>query len=214
MNHPGALQREELERRRAAPMIVAMLLGMFVLAAVTQVSARVSTGPGDSTARNPSGRLLVLTGIIAYTDPRQGFAIIGSSVEDTYVARPGEHLPDGASIREIYPEHVVLEYGGRLETVGIHGRGEPAEKADLAGVTAGDATLSQAPRLTDEPRIDPRPIEPPASETTVNDRRSHDMQPTDAPQKQAQPEAPLPSALDPANELSDYRRQRAADREK
>lgn len=165
-------------------------------------------------ARNSSGRLLVLTGIIAYTDPRQGFAIIGSSVEDTHVARPGDHLPDGASVREIYPQHVVLEYGGRLETVGILGRGEPAERTDLAGATAGDATLSQAPRLTDEPRLDPRPIEPPASETTGNDRRSADMQPTDAPQKQAQPEAPLPSALDPANEISDYRRQRAADREK
>lgn len=214
MNHSGALQREDLELRRAAPLVVSMLLGMLVLAGATQVCARASTGPGESMTRNPSGRLVVVTGIIAYTDPRQGFAIIGSSVEDTYVARPGDHLPDGASIREVYPEHVVLEYGGRLETVGIHGRGEPAVKADLARAIPGDATPSQAPRLTDEPRIDPRPIEPPVSETTANDRRSYDIQPTDAPQKQAQPEAPLPSALDPANELSDYRRQRAADRDK
>jgi len=74
-------------------------------------------------------RLLVLTGIIAYTDPSQGFAIIGSSVENTYLVRPGELLPDGSSIREIYPGHVVLEYGGRLETVGLYQRGKPAGAA-------------------------------------------------------------------------------------
>jgi len=74
-------------------------------------------------------RLLVLTGIIAYTDPSQGFAIIGSSVENTYLVRPGELLPDGSSIREIYPSHVVLEYGGRLEKVGMYRRGKPADAA-------------------------------------------------------------------------------------
>ncbi len=74
----------------------------------------------------PRERLRVLTGIIAYTDPSQGFAIIGSSVENTYLARPGDLLPDGSLIREIYPSHVVLEFGGRLETVGMYKRGEPA----------------------------------------------------------------------------------------
>jgi hypothetical protein len=74
-----------------------------------------------------SERLRVLTGTIAYTDPSQGFAIIGSSVENTYLARPGELLPDGSSIREIYPSHVVLEYGGRVETVGMYQRGKPTD---------------------------------------------------------------------------------------
>ena len=218
-------------------MIISALLGMWILAAVTQVYGRVSE-PGDATTRNQTGRLRVLTGIIAYTDPRQGFVIIGSSVEDTHLARPGEHLPDGASIREIYPRHVVLEYGGRLETVGIYGRGEPtaadqvqipslpqpwSDKVDIEAATAGDALLSQAPRLTDEarnltdeprslsdePHSDPRLSDTPASETTGSERPSYDAQSTDAPQIQAEPQAPLPSAPDPADELSNGRRQRA-----
>jgi len=113
-------------------MIVAALLGMVILSDGAQVAGRVSAAPGAApqTTRQLEnhelpGRLLVLTGTIAYTDPRQGFAIIGSSVENTHLARPGEQLPDGSSIREIYPQHVVLEYGGRLETVGLHERGEP-----------------------------------------------------------------------------------------
>jgi type II secretion system (T2SS) protein C len=212
-------------------MIISLLLGTVILTDVTQVAARISAGPGGSIPRDPaasapmsSGRLLVLTGTIAYTDPRQGFAIIGSSVDDTHLARPGDPLPDGSSIREIYPKHVVLEYGGRLEIVGLHGRGELAgaaqiqtpalpqpvglEQVDLKGVTVGDAILSQALRPTDELRIDPLPSDTRASETTGNERRSYHAQSTDAPQ------SPLPSAQDPADELSDDRRQRGASRGK
>lgn len=183
----------------------------------------------------PPGRSLVLTGIIAFTDPRQGFAIIGSSVQDTYLARPGEQLPDGSLIREIHPNHVVLEYGGRLETVGIYERGEHAgavyvqippplpppplpqqarwEEAELKAATGGDGIPSQAPRPTDEPASDPRP-DTRASETAGNERRSFDTQSSDSPQKEAQPQAPAPSAQDPADELGDDRRQRAESRRK
>jgi hypothetical protein len=161
------------------------------------------------------GRLLVLTGIIAYTDPRQGFAIIGSSVNNTYLARPGQQLPDGSSLREIYPKHVVLEYGGRLETVGMYERGEPSGTA-YAQIPPPpqQAIPSQAPRPTDEPPSDRRPGDTRASETTSNERRYYDTQSTDAPQEQAQPEVPLPAAQDPADELSDDRRQRASSRRK
>jgi type II secretory pathway component PulC len=197
-----------MNRRRAAPTIVSALLGMVILTEVTQVAGRVSVEPGAAPQMTqqlenhpPPGRLRVLTGIIAYTDPRQGFVIIGSSVEDTHLARPGDHLPDGSSIREIYPQHVVLEYGGRLETLGIHERGEPA-------------WVAQAPRPTDEPRSDLRPVDIRAGGMTVDERRSYDPQSTNARQEQAEPEAPSPFALDPADEPSNGRRQRAASRVK
>jgi len=192
--------------RRAAPTIVSALLGMVILTDVTEVAGRVGAEPGaapqmtrQSENHQPPGRLLVLTGIIAYTDPRQGFVIIGSSVEDTHLARPGDQLPDGSSIREIHPQHVVLEYGGRLETVRMHERGEPA-------------WVALAPRPTDEPRSDPRPVDTRASGTTVDERRSYEPQSTDARQEQARPEAPSPFALDPADEPSNDRRQRAGSR--
>jgi hypothetical protein len=135
-------------------------------------------------------------------------------VENTYLVRPGELLPDGSSIREIYPSHVVLEYGGRLETVGMYKRGEPTEAVDVKGATAGDAMPSQAPRPSDEPPSGPRPSDIRANETTGSEHRSYDTQSTDVLPRQTQPEVPLPSAQDPANELSDDRRQQATSRRK
>lgn len=207
-------------------MIVSALLGALLLTDVTQVCGRGHTnmsGAAPQMARPlendaPSGRSLVLTGIIAYTDPKQGFAIIGGSVQNTYLVRPGEQLPDGSLIREIYAERVVLEYEGRLETVGMYKRGEPAGdayvqtpplpqrmgwgKADPKGVTAGDTIPSQSPRPTDEP---------PGED---NGSRSYDPQTSDALQKRAQPEVPLPSAQDPVDELGDDRRLRSESRRK
>jgi|KBSMisStandDraft_5_1062788.scaffolds.fasta_scaffold28389_2 type II secretory pathway component PulC len=216
----------DLDRRRVAPVIVSAFLGAVILIAATQVFGRAMTsGLTDTSSaaaqmsqplenHEQPERLRVLTGIIAYTDPSQGFAIIGSSVENTYLARPGELLPDGSSIREIYPSHVVLAYGGRLETVGMYQRGKPTgaayvqtppllqqarlEAVDVNAVTAGDAMSRQAPRPGGEPPGDPRPIDTRASEPTGSG--------------QSRPEVPLPSALDPAEELSDDRRQQPTSR--
>lgn len=253
MNLSEVSQQMDLDRKRAAPMIVSALMGTVILTDVTQVFGRSRGEPGawmpgavpqmapPSENRAQPGRSLVLTGIIAYTDPKQGFAIIGSSVRNTYLARPGQQLPDGSLIREIYPKHVVLEYGGRLETVGMHERGESAGTAyvqappplppqprwDPKAIAAVDALANQAPRPTvDEPPSDPRPSNAKPSdphpsdakpgETTSNEHRSSDTQSSDAAQpKQAQPDAPSPSsAQDPADENGDDRLQRAENRRK
>jgi hypothetical protein len=229
IDRSGVLQQVALDRRRFAPMIVSALLGAVILTDATQVSSHV---------RTESSRSLVLTGIIAYTDPRQGFAIIGSSVQHTYLARPGQQLPDGSRILEIHPKHVVLEYGGSLEIVGMYERGQPAgavyaqntplpqqrqrEEAGLIGVTAADTTPSLV-RPTDtlpgHPRpSDTRPNETPADEVRSNDALlPADAPPSDTPPKNAlprwaQPQAPLPAAQDPADEFSEYRRRRAESR--
>ena len=246
MNRTGVLQPVDLDRRRVAPVIVSALLGAVILTDGTQVFGRVRAEavwmPGNQPTGAPGaaakmarplenhaapGRSRVLTGIIAYGDPRQGFAIIGSGAQDTYVARPGDHLPDGSLIREIYPEHVVLEYGGRLETVAMYEHGEAAgtayvqipppplpqqargEETDLARVTAADTIPSPAPRPADEPPSEPRPSDIRPSELAGNEHRSFDTQSSDTLQNQAQPPPPSPSAQDPADELSDDRRQRA-----
>jgi type II secretory pathway component PulC len=96
-------------------------------------------------------RWLVITGIIAYTDPRQGYAIIGTDPQNTYLARPGERLPDGALIREIHPRQVVLEYDGREETVGIYERAEPVEPRQYAQSppSAEDPPLPQLARTVE-----------------------------------------------------------------
>lgn len=195
-------------------MIVPALLGAVILTDATRAFSYVRTESGSS---------LVLTGVIAYTDPRQGFAIIGSSVQNTYLARPGGLLPDGSRIREIHPRHVVLEREGSLEIVQMYERGAPAgaayaqippppqaprwEEAELNVMTAGETIPSEA-RLPDVSPSHPQPIDTRPNETLASQVRSSDAAPSDTFPKQAQPEVPLPTAQDPVDEISDYRRPR------
>jgi Type II secretion system protein C len=177
-----------------------------------------------------TGSSRVLTGTIAYADPTQGFAIIGSSVQNTYLARPGQQLPDGSWIREVHRDHVVLEHEGNRETVGMYERGQPADtlyaqqfppipqqvrldQSDLIALTADEKRPSQA-QPADAPPDNPRPSDTRPNETPAHEARSSEAPPSDALPKQAQPEDPLPAAQDPADEFSDNRRQRAENRRK
>jgi Type II secretion system protein C len=221
------------------------LLGAVILTDVTVVGARIRfpAMPGAAMqpaqqpqTRAPSGPWRVLTGIIAYTDPKQGFAMIGNSVQNTYLARPGDQLPDGSRIHEIRPTHIVLEVGGNLETVGIFEHEQPAgavytaprpippmpqqarwEEMELKQATGVDATPARAARLIEQPpSSDTR-----ASDTPANPARSDDLPKIDPaaldavatggpPPKQAQPQDPLsPTTQDPADDFGDDRRQRA-----
>jgi hypothetical protein len=117
---PDAPQRMAPDRKRVVPMIVPALLGAAIILEATPVFSRIQT----SQPPQPSQRFRVLTGLIAYTDPRQGFAIIGDSVQNTFLVRPGQQLPDGAWIREIHARNVVLEREGSLETLAMHERSE------------------------------------------------------------------------------------------
>ena len=194
---------------------------MDMSGAATQMAPPLQNGaiPGPSR---------VLTGTIAYADPTQGFAIIGSSVQNTYLARPGQQLPDGSWIREVHRDHVVLEHGGTRETVGMYDGGQPADtlyaqqfppipqqvrmdQADLIALTADDKRPTQA-QPTDAPPDKPSETRP--SETPPHEVRLSDAPPSDAQPKQAQPEDPLPAAQDPADEFSDNRRMRAENRKR
>jgi hypothetical protein len=106
-------------------MVVPALLGAAIILEATPVFSRIQT----SQPPQGSQRFRVLTGVIAYTDPKQGFAIIGDSVQNTFLVRPGQQLPDGSYIREIHPRDVVLEHEGSLETLGMH---ESAESPGTA----------------------------------------------------------------------------------
>ena len=220
------------------------LLGAVMLTDVTLVAARIRFPPMPGAAmqpaqqpqnRTPSGPWRVLTGIIAYTDPKQGFAMIGNSVQNTYLARPGDQLPDGSRIREIRPTHIVLEVGGNLETVGIFEHDQPAgavytappplppipqqahwEETELKQATTIEATSARAARLIEQSPGEPRPADAPPTRV-----RPSEMPPIDAasidgsPPQRAEPQSPLsPSTQDPADEFGDDRRQRAEDRKK
>ena len=60
---------------------------------------------------------LVLAGTLAGRDPRHGLAIIGESAQSGRVFAVGAMLPGGVRLHEVYPDRVVLDRDGALETL-------------------------------------------------------------------------------------------------
>ncbi len=60
---------------------------------------------------------LVLAGTLAALDPKQGLAIIGESAQGARVYAVGASLPGGVRLHEVYPDRVVLDRDGSLETL-------------------------------------------------------------------------------------------------
>jgi general secretion pathway protein C len=62
---------------------------------------------------------LVLTGIIAADDPRQGLAIIGENAGAARVKAVGDSLPGGASLHSVYGDRVLVDRNGRIESLAL-----------------------------------------------------------------------------------------------
>ena len=60
---------------------------------------------------------LVLTGIIASTDPKDGLAMIGTSATNTKIYPVGERVPGNARVHAVYPDRVLLERNGAIEAL-------------------------------------------------------------------------------------------------
>lgn len=60
---------------------------------------------------------LTLTGVLAGKDNIQASALIEGPDRQTRSYRVSEEVPGGAILREVYPDRVVLERGGRLENL-------------------------------------------------------------------------------------------------
>lgn len=62
---------------------------------------------------------LVLAGVIADKDPKKGTAIIGETATAAKVFNVGATIPGGARLNAVYGDHVLIERGGRLETLAL-----------------------------------------------------------------------------------------------
>jgi type II secretory pathway component PulC len=92
--------------------------GTTAVAAITHAhlfgSAPIETAATSSVvSRAP----LVLTGIIATGDPKDGFAILGSSAATARVFHAGSEAAPGVMLAEVYPQWVVVLRGGERETL-------------------------------------------------------------------------------------------------
>jgi len=78
---------------------------------------------------------LVLVGVLASTDPQGGRAIIGESASLARVYAVGATLPGGSRLAEVYPDRVMLDRGGSLETLPLPRQGGTPSTVN-AGVMA------------------------------------------------------------------------------
>jgi general secretion pathway protein C len=72
---------------------------------------------GDPANAPATSLSLVLAGTIAGADPKSGWAIIGETAQSARVYVTGATLPGGASLREVYADRVILDRGGRMESL-------------------------------------------------------------------------------------------------
>jgi general secretion pathway protein C len=93
------------------------------IAAVTNTHlfgvAPVAAGTGNGANAPQTSMPLVLTGVIAANDPRDGLAILGPSVAATKVYAVGDNIPGGARLHSVLSDHVLLERDGHLEALAL-----------------------------------------------------------------------------------------------
>jgi general secretion pathway protein C len=80
-------------------------------------NAAVTNAGGDGANAPPSSMPLVLAGVLATEDPKEGMAIIGESAAAARVVAVGQQVPGGAMLHSVYNDRVVIDRGGVLESV-------------------------------------------------------------------------------------------------
>ena len=81
--------------------------------------APAQAGAGNGANAPQTSMPLVLTGVIAANDPKDGLAILGPSVAATKVYAVGDNIPGGATLHAVLSDHVLLERNGLLEALAL-----------------------------------------------------------------------------------------------
>jgi general secretion pathway protein C len=74
---------------------------------------------GNAADAPPTSVALVLTGIIAADDPRNGLAILGENPTSAKVFAVGDTVPGGVKLHSVYSDRVILDRNGTLESLAL-----------------------------------------------------------------------------------------------
>lgn len=74
---------------------------------------------GDPNTVNPTSLNLQLAGVLAERDPSQGQALIGEAGAAPRVYAVGATLPAGATLKAVYPNRVLIDRGGSIESLAL-----------------------------------------------------------------------------------------------
>ena len=110
----------------------------------------------------PTNMPLVLTGIMATTDPKNGLAIIGTAATNAKVYPVGDRVPGNAQVHAIYPDRVLLERNGTIEALMLPskfsgGGAPPALRAGAAALDRMQRVMSNEPGLISDV-LRPQPV--------------------------------------------------------
>jgi len=109
----------------------------------------------------PTNMPLILTGIMASTDPKDGLAIIGTTATNAKVYPVGERVPGNAQVHAIYPDRVLLERNGTIEALLLPskftGGGAPALRPGPSALDRMQRVISNEPGLISDV-LRPQPV--------------------------------------------------------
>jgi len=121
-------------------------------------NAVVQNANGDGANAPPSSMPLVLAGLLATEDPKEGMAIIGESAAAAKVVAVGQQVPGGATLHSVYNDRAVIERNGALESVLLPRRTagtlSAAPPPPPVAAPQNDAAIERMRRLvSDDPTI-------------------------------------------------------------
>src|SRR3954470_20516511 len=119
--------------------------------------AVVQNNSGDAANAPPTSAPLVLAGLLATSDPKEGMAIIGESAATAKVVSVGKPVPGGPLLHSVYTDRAVIDRNGTLESLMLPRRsaGSLAAPAPPPVAMGGnDATLERMRKLVnDDPGV-------------------------------------------------------------
>jgi general secretion pathway protein C len=100
----------------AIPVAAPLDIGGLVNAHLFGDAVAQNTG-ADAANAPPSSMPLVLAGLMATADPKEGMAIIGESAATAKVVSVGQQVPGGAQLHSVYNDRAIIDRNGALESV-------------------------------------------------------------------------------------------------
>ncbi len=117
--------------------------------------------PAVNDANAPETNMpLVLTGIIAATDPKNGLAIIGTAASNAKIYPVGQRVPGNARVHAVYVDRVLLERNGTLEALMLprkYGGGGPVPAPGPSALDRVQRAISNEPGLISDV-LRPQPV--------------------------------------------------------
>ena len=144
----------------AAPTITRAPLNLAALGNGHLFGVAPAPPPVDDANAPETNMPLVLTGIIAATDPQNGLAIIGTAASNAKIYPVGQRVPGNARVHAVYVDRVLLERNGTLEALMLprkYGGGAPLPAPGPSALDRVQRVISNEPGLISDV-LRPQPV--------------------------------------------------------